>query len=168
MGKSYNLYLNSSKAINFDGTSATNPNDLTYNINWSFLPDRKKFKVTYSFSSQNITNLTPRDVTVLMAYFDNNSSYVPQSYSVSSGKFHLGLIMPSSSTVNGATANILSSSLYDHPPIMLHNRPFNSNLRIELQTLQEATATYAFEVATTSRYVLILHFEEVDEDSDDE
>lgn len=163
MGKTYNLYLNSCKALNFD---PVNQNDLTYNINWSFLPDKKRFHVTYSFCSQHITNLTANDLTVLMAYFDNNNSYVPQSYNVSSGKFHLGLVVPQVTTISGTSRNILSSVLYDHPPIMILNRPYNANLRIELQTTNETTATFSFDNTTSSKYIMILHFEEVDDDSD--
>lgn len=163
MGKTYNLYLNSSKALNFVAGTATSQNDLTYNINWSFLPDNKKFKVSFNFHSQNITNLDGSDTTALMVYFDSPNTYVPQSQIVGNGNFCIGILHPYTNTVNGNNRYILQTDYQDNPPIMLLNRPYNSNLRVELQTLQESTATYAFEVATNSRYALILHFEEVDE-----
>lgn len=155
MGKTYNLILNSGNS-----TQKTTNNDVSYLVDWGFLPQGKKFKVNFNFHSQHITDLTGSSVTQLMVYFDGTPTTYRTYNNVNgySTSLCLGVLHPMQVSGTGGAKNMLQTDFLDNPSVYLQSKPNNNTLRVELQTLANATATYTFDAG--AEYILIIHFEE--------
>lgn len=156
MGKTYNLILNSANS-----TNKTNNNDVTYNIEWGFLPSNKQFKVSFNFFSQSITNLLGDSVTQLVVYLDGSpTTYKTTNNAMSfSQSLSLGILYPGV-VATGVAKYILRTDWFDNPNVYLQSKPTNNQLRVQLQTLLGTTTAFVFDAG--SEYILNLQFEEID------
>jgi hypothetical protein len=153
----YNLFLNSTTnnpLTNYH--SAIDPNNRgqrVYAVDWSFLPENKKFEVSFRFATRSA------------AFTANNLCYLtsnigPVSTSISGGSITqkksnniLGIVKSriASSTVNDSQLSALPS---DNEPILLLDRPQNNF--VEIRILDNALAQFSLSVD----YILILTFKE--------
>lgn len=149
MGKIYNLIINSNNYF-----SKVDNNDVIYNVKWDFLPENKKFKVSFNFHSQDITNLTGEDITQLVINFGG----LPTTFTTVGTQtgyqtsYTLGILQPQIVS----TKNLLVSNYLDNPPIYLISKPNNSQLTVSLYDLTGTKRTLTF----TNQYILIINFEE--------
>lgn len=157
MGKTYNLILNSANS-----TNKTTNNDVIYYVDWGFLPNNTKLKVSFNFHSQDITDLLGDSITQLIAYLDGSpTTYTTVNNLMTySQSLSLGVLHPQQVAATGAAKNILQTDWFDNPNVFLQSKPTNNQLRIQLQTL--AGATTAFTFAAGAQYILIIQFEEVE------
>lgn len=149
--------------VNLDSSNkyaGTNNAQLTYAVDWSFLPENKKFKVTFSFLhkkrsvsggfSSNFTN-----------YIECNFGSAFENYSGSSvvekrQNYFLGIILPKKVFLNNATENILCALPPHNKPVYIHSRPSNNFVTI---TIRQNTFALS---SVISDYSMALFFEEID------
>ncbi len=154
---SYNLYINSS--IYHPSTiSAGNVSQRVYGVDWSFLPNNKKFKVSFHFASAR--GILNPDQTGYIVLNLNNSSNVTTSTIVEFKSTNIiGLFMP----VKGSTRNSagipsdisMISFPDDNPPFILSSNSLNSLLEVLLYNLDGTQ----FVSPSNKNYQIILYFE---------
>lgn len=158
----YNLFLNSSTDVPltnyFSAETTLNRGQRIYAVDWSFLPENKKYKVTFrfntlggSFTSNNLLFIT--------------TNFGPLSSSVSAGSITsrqnnsiLGVLKVRQGTT--ATTDLcLVSFPKENEPVFLYNRPTNNFLEIRLISVIPTVPPTPFHNLATD-YVMILSFEE--------
>lgn len=156
----YNLFLNSvtnNPLTNYySAVSATNMGQRIYAVDWSFLPENKKFKVSVRFNSL-AGSFNANDLYFLTANFG------PMANSVSGGsattRQHnsiLGILKVRQGTT--ATNDLCLTAFPDNnQPVFLNGRPNNNFL--EIRIMSNLTTQYNL----TVNYQMILSFEEVKE-----
>jgi hypothetical protein len=150
---SYNLYLNST--IYHPSTiSATNFAQRVYAVDWSFLPNNKKFTVTFDYASGR-GQYNP-DQTGYIVMNLNNSSNVTNSEIVEFQSTNIiGFFMPvarSTRNAAGIPSDIaMIANPGDNPPFVLSSNSLNSLLEVRLYNLDGAQFN--------KTYQMTLHFE---------
>ena len=154
---SYNLYINST-VYHPSTISATNVAQRVYGVDWSFLPNNKKFKVSFDYASGR-GQLNP-DQTGYIVMNLNNSSNVTNSKIVEFQSTNIiGLFMP----VVGSTRNSagipsdisMIANPKDNPPFILSSNSLNSLLEVVLYNLDGTQ----FVMPLNKNYQMTLHFE---------
>lgn len=148
----YTVVINSEEAENTFATL----NSANYFIDWSFLPQQKKYKVSFSFTTMkgefdndNISQI----------YIDFTAS--PNTYEISSSANtwrkttnFLGLVHP---VVNsGSLDSRLCASIIDNPPIYINGRPSNNKFSVKFYDMTKVLYD------PVVNYILTLSFEEMD------
>lgn len=155
----YNLFLNSTTntpLTNYFSTiDAANRGQRIYAVDWSFLPDNKKYKVTFRFSSSAGT-FTSNTLLFLTADLGPTPNSVTGGSLIRRNNNNiLGILKVRQGTV---ATNDLSITNFptNNEPVFLDNRPNNNFLEVKLQT----TPSTQFNLAVD--YLMILSFEECD------
>lgn len=153
----YNLVLNSTTYLS--AASSTDMGQRVYGVDWSFLPENKKFKVSFAFTSKQYatTPYTYSNIYMLAAnfgplalVFDGGSTIQKRSSSV------LGFLRVVQGNTTTAADSILAATTLDNPPFMILSRPTNNLL--EVWVWKNTTSTGS---AMPTDYILTLSFEEV-------
>ena len=150
---SYNLYINST--IYHPSTiSAANVSQRVYAVDWSFLPNNKKFKVSFDYATGR-GQVNP-DQTGYIVMNLNNSSNVTNSEIVEFQSTNIiGLFMPVARSTRNAAGIPSDISMIanpkDNPPFILSSNSLNSLLEVRLYNLDGAQFN--------KTYQMTLHFE---------
>ena len=154
---SYNLYINST--VYHDSTiSAANVSQRVYAVDWTFLPNNTKFKVTFKFATGR-GQLNP-DNTGYIVMNLNNSSNVTSSTSLVEYQSTnmIGFFMPvrgSPRSNLGVPSDIwMSSNPDDNPPVSMNDRPSNNYIEILLLAMDGT------QYNLTVDYLMIISFTE--------
>jgi hypothetical protein len=156
----YNLVLNS--ATN-QYASAILPSDMgqrVYGIDWSFLPENKNFKVTFSFlCKRHTTAYSYQDIYMLAANFGPMALVWEGSNKIQSkNSMILGALRTTMGNAMVATDTVLCANYSDNPPFMLLGRPTNNLLEIWVWKNTAGTGS-----SLPTDYILTLSFEAVDQ-----
>lgn len=148
----YTVVLNSTK-----GTKLTTNNwsEISYGIDWSFLPQGRKYKVSFSFHSKKGTFTGDNIVEVYADFTASPTTYEANGNAQQKITNMLGLIHPELVTVS--TDVMLQANSTDNAPIFINDRPNNNFFTITLRTFYETTST-KFNIGTD--YIMVLSFEE--------
>jgi hypothetical protein len=127
---------------------------VSYNFNWSILPNDFPYEMTFSFASRDAGALTASSqyeirITGLNAV---SRAYAPTTRAVAGSTNCIGLVRPNSVQAT----HYLSSTYQDNPPVYLLERPSGNNFTIEIISVDGVT-TPAF----TMKWALILFFKKV-------
>ena len=155
---SYNLYINST--VYHDSTiSAANVSQRVYAVDWTFLPNNTKFKVTFKFATGR-GQLNP-DNTGYIVMNLNNSSNVTSSTSLVEYQSTnmIGFFIPgyaSTRSSAGVPSDVIAMAYPDeNPPFVLSSNSLNSLVEVILYNLDGTQ----FVMPPNKNYKLILHFE---------
>ena len=153
---SYNLYLNST-VYHPSTISAANVSQRVYAVDWSFLPNNKKFKVSFDYATGR-GQINP-DQTGYIVMNLNNSSNVTNSTIVEFQSSNIiGLFMPvvrSTRNAAGIPSDIsMIANPDDNPPFILSSNSLNSLLEVLLYNLDGTQFTM-----TNQKYLMTLYFE---------
>ena len=153
---SYNLYI-SSTIYHPSTISAANVSQRVYAVDWSFLPNNKKFKVSFDYATGR-GQVNP-DQTGYIVMNLNNSSNVTNSEIVEFKSTNIiGLFMPvtrSTRNAAGIPSDIaMIANPDDNPPFILSSNSLNSLLEVLLYNLDGTQFTMA-----NQKYQMTLHFE---------
>jgi hypothetical protein len=149
MGKIYNYILNS----NF-GTGALT-NNKTYCVNWFNLPDDKKFKLTWSFTSSSFA-YNPGLINYVFCDLGQSEQIFATNNSLRNARHDfLGDIKLTAST---GKYSIFFCNTDSNPPIFLDRKPTNNIINITIVTGNIIQTQPAI---NPDNYTLILSFEEL-------
>ena len=154
MGKCY--------TISFDSaffTGGTTNNKRTYATNWaSVLPEKKAFKVSFSYMSE--TGVLPDTIVMCIKLnLGQSKSFMNLSPSNSLDTTNFAGFLKIQPITGSITTAYYYSDFQTNPPIYLNERPTNSLLEVELH---EGLSTINYTTPVPSDYILTLYFEEVD------
>lgn len=149
----YTVVIHSGQAYNI----ATAPsNALTYVFDWSVLPQFKKYKLRFTFTS-GLEDLLMDDIVQIVVDFTAS----PNTYEIDEinknrrcASNQIGLAYPVYGY--GAGNSRLYAGVNDNVPITLNDRPSNNMFTVKLYDLDDNP------YATTIGYVLTLSFEEIE------
>lgn len=131
-----------------------NYGDISYLIDWSFLEEGKRYKVDFSFVSEQILNITANHTAQLSVPLTATA----EVYSAGAGVYKtqsniIGTIYPQ---LVGAANGQLKASVYnDNPSFTVHGRPSNNVVNVRVLGLDGVVDNIGV------HYVLTLSFEEV-------
>jgi hypothetical protein len=150
MGKIYNVILNS----NF-GTGALT-NNKSYCVNWSNIPDDKKLKLTWSFTSSSNFAYNPGLINYVFCDIGQPEQIFATNNSLRNARYDcLGSMKLTASTGKYA---IFACDTRANPPLFLDKRPSNNILTITIVTGNIIQTQPAI---NPDNYTLILSFEEL-------
>jgi hypothetical protein len=158
MGKNiYNIQLNSNNKAR-----GTFNNSLTYNFDWSVLPDNTAFKVSFAFiaaknvlQGNTIANVEC-DIGQTNCYTTSSTSFGAQQNKI------LGQLYPYNVVANNSTYSYLYADRNNNPPIYIPIRPNNTSITVNIR---DQTGTLYLDDgnirAPVADYILTLIFEEI-------
>lgn len=156
----YSVLLNSRKPYRQNGSNSS----VTYAQDWSFLPQDKHFRVSFSFHSTSDGQLNADSLFYVTADFTgspvNYYANAPETPTATSQRSLLnvsniiGVIHSESSGPNNQNL-VLRVNADDNYKITLLNRPNNTFFTINLVKYDEATFNL------NAHYLMMLYFEEV-------
>ena len=127
---------------------------ISYNFNWSILPNDFPYEMTFSFASSDAGALTASSQYEIRISGLNavSRAYAPTAKAVAGSTTCVGLVRPTS--VN--STHFLSSTYQDNPPVFLLERPSGNNFSVDIISIDGVT-TPAFNM----KWALILFFKKV-------
>jgi hypothetical protein len=153
MGKCYTL--------SFDPVNGTGPiGQRVYNVDWSFLPLGKRFKVRFSYMSQSDGTILGGDVMTLMMNLGQSNNYVATLANGLQSTQYLGNLKIGRSSAPD-NHGYYYADVDSNPPIYLEQRPAQNVITVQLNSSIEIPST-PFSLPAPLPYVLTLAFEEVE------
>ena len=159
----YKLTINSSTY--FSKLNATNNLNITYAIDWTFLPKDKSFLVSFHFISNrtnfNLTSANNRQflVSANLGQSDNytgNATLGKNQNNIIGG---LKLYKASSRAAAGSpTDTAFKANIKNNRPIYLNTRPTDNFLTISISSIIDSDATLT---DFTLAYLMDLYFQEI-------
>lgn len=154
----YNLYLNS---LNYHVSTPTPGSRGTrhYSVDFSFLPDNKKFKVTFRFvTRKSVLALTSDSNYLIQCNLGCSTTRSGGDGSTGIGSASnniIGMIYARPVTTTTTTDVQLSATYLENPPIYLNSRPTNNLLEVKIVDFINGIYTLGVD------YMMILSFEVV-------
>lgn len=156
--KSYNIVLNSASE------TETNKGDITYNIDWSILPENTAFEVYFTLISNVVSVTTTGSTPVPCVYADlgTSNTFEPSKTNiVANATQYLGSLC-----LNGIGSNtFFRTDETMNPPTYLHRRPTNNSFKVQMylqgNTPSNPSATptiWFFSTANMPNYIMTLKF----------
>ncbi len=133
--------------------TANNRGTVLYGIDWSFLPQGKKYKVTFSFNCKKGTYTADNALQIYIDFTGSPNVYQANGIIQQSRSNFLGLLFPD--MVSATTDVHFIATPHDNPPIMITDRPSNNVVTIRI--LDNTGASFNLAVD----YILVVNFEEV-------
>lgn len=154
--KRFNIVLNSQQV---SASSSGNPNDCTYEFNWSNLP-QGKYKMSFSYKGQNNSDFVSNDSPQVFLSLGN----VPSVYQAngSGGSVVSNWIGSLHAETHAATEIVFYANLQDNPDVYYDSLPTSGPIRVQIY---RANFTTLFTTNTTNQnlanYVMAMTFEQV-------
>lgn len=160
MGKIINVVLNSNNAL-----SGSTNNNATYFVDWgAILEDRKAYKMHFSYTGQPNTLTSASKLAQVVVDFQTRNYLNRTSQMGAPTTQTIGVLR--SFYLNG-TVNYLFSDDSNNPPLYLDSRPQNNTFRVQVLTNDATPVAWTDNAGTpvaNNAYILMLSFQEVDED----
>lgn len=150
-----NAYTNSPLTNYYSAVSATDYSQRVFAIDWTFLPQDKKFKVSFKFSSRAATLTNSDQIYVTANFLPNSTTLAGGSVVQQNNTSLLGLLKVRAATPSNADMQYVSNP-NDNLPVYLFGRPTNNFLEIILKTYAGANANFANLI-----WYMVISFEEV-------
>lgn len=152
----FNIVLNSQQV---SASSSGNPNDCTYEFNWSNIP-QGKYKMGFSYKGQNNSDFVSNDSPQLFL----NLGATPSVYQAndSNGSVVSTFIGSLHAETHAGAQVVFYANLQDNPDVYFESMPTSGPIR--LQVFRANFVTPFTTVTTTQNladYVMILSFEQV-------
>lgn len=144
----YTVVLNSRNYFSNGGNNSS----ITYGIDWSFLPQGKKYKVSFSFNSKRGTFTADNVIQVYADFTGSPTTYEANGTVSQKVSNFLGVLHPE--LISSGNDSHLQAHSTDNTPIFINDRPSNNTFTIRLL---DNTGT-AYNPAVD--YLMVLSFEE--------
>jgi len=135
--------------------SQINGSTTTFSFNWALVPD-KMYDVTFSYMSDDVTTTLSPVMTLWTDMNGTPDTYLANGTTASKRIGFLGILRADK---HGANSYYYSDS-QTNPPVRMQ-RPSATEFTVYLRN---ALTTDAYATPTAGQYVLMLHFEECDDD----
>lgn len=133
--------------------TAGSNSDLTFNIDWGFLPNHENYELSFSFITKTSATLTGSAIISLLDLGSVVNTYGVKP-STTRATLSNGIVGYAESLITGATY-YLKAELQTNPPVYLYGTPCNNLFRVVLKQIDNATN---YVLADTIDYLLVLHF----------
>jgi len=152
----FNIVLNSQQVSE---SSSGNPNDCTYEFNWTNIP-QGKYKMVFSYKGQNNSDFVSNDSPQLFLHMGNTPSvYQASGQNGSVVSKYIGALH---AETHAAAQVSFYANIHDNPEIYFNNLPTSGPIR--LQVFRDNFTT-PFTTITTNQdlanYVMVLNFTRV-------
>ena len=156
----YNLFLNSytdAPLTNYySATTASAYAQRVFGVDWSFLPQDKKFKVSFKFSSRAASLTNSDQVYVTANFLPNSTTLAGGSVIQQNNTSILGMLKVRTANTNVTTDLQYFANPNDNKPVFLYGRPANNFLEINIKTYTGLNATL-----TNIIWYMNISFEEI-------
>jgi len=152
----FNIVLNSQQV---SASSSGNPNDCTYEFNWTNIP-QGKYKMSFSYKGQNNSDFISNDSPQLFLHMNATPScYQASNANGSVISTYIGALH---AETHDAAQVVFYANLQDNPDVFFNSLPTSGPIRV---TVFRANFTTPFTTVTTAQnlanYVMVLCFEQV-------
>lgn len=152
----FNIVLNSQQV---SAQSSGNPNDCTYEFNWTNIP-RGKYTCSFSYKGQNNSDFVSDDSPQVFLTLGT----VPSVYQAngSSGSVVSNWIGSLHAETHAAAQVVFYSNLTDNPEVYFNNLPSSGPIRV--QVYRDNFTTPFTTIAgglNLANYVMVLHFKQI-------
>ena len=152
----FNIVLNSQLV---SASSSGNPNDCTYEFNWSNIP-QGKYKMSFSYKGLNNSDFVGNDSPQLFLSLGT----IPSVYQASgqNGSVVSNYIGALNANTHSATQVVFYANIQDNPDVFFDSLPTSGPIRLQVFRSNFVTP---FTTVTTAQalanYVMVLSFEQV-------
>ena len=152
----FNIVLNSQQV---SASSSGNPNDCTYEFNWTNIP-QGKYKMSFSYKGQNNSDFISNDSPQLFLHMNATPScYQASNANGSVISTYIGALH---AETHAATEVVFFANLTDNPDVFYDSLPTSGPIQVKVF---RANFTSPFTTITTNQnlanYVMVLSFEQV-------
>ena len=153
----FNIVLNSQQVA---ASSSGNPNDCTYEFNWTNIP-RGKYKMAFSYKGQNNSDFISNDSPQLFLSLGATPSvYQASAQNGSVVSTYIGALH---AETHAATEIVFYANIQDNPDVYYESLPTSGPIRLQVF---RANFTTPFTTLTgglnLANYVAVLNFTKVD------
>lgn len=151
----YTTVLNSNQHF---GATPTNTATVSYNVDWGYLDNEKKYKMRFFFNSREYGSADANSVFLVYADFVSGSNTIQSVLNKvgTVGSNFIGMIHPETVSRGGNDTVHLQAHSVDSSYIMLNNRPSNNIFTVSIRNMDGSVPNLS-----TLQYTLVLQFEEV-------
>lgn len=152
----FNIVLNSQQV---SASSSGNPNDCTYEFNWTNIP-QGKYKMSFSYKGQNNSDFVSNDSPQLFLYMNATPScYQASNANGSVISTYIGALH---AETHDAAQIVFFANLNDNPDVFYDSLPTSGPIQLKVF---RANFTTPFTTITTNQnlanYVMVLTFEQI-------
>ena len=152
----YTTVLNSNQHF---GATPTNTATVSYNVDWGYLNNEKKYKMRMFFNSREFASADANSVYLVYADFVSGSNTIHSILNNVGivGSNFIGMIHPETVSHGGNNSVHLQAHSVDSAYIYLNNRPSNNIFTVSIRNMDGTTPNLS-----TLQYTLVLQLEETD------
>ena len=152
----FNIVLNSQQV---SASSSGNPNNCTYEFNWTNIP-QGKYKMSFSYKGQNNSDFVSNDSPQIFLHMNATPScYQASNANGSVISTYIGALH---AETHDATNIVFYANLTDNPDVFFDSLPTSGPIQVKVF---RANFTTPFTTVTTAQnlanYVMVLSFEQV-------
>ena len=152
----FNIVLNSQQV---SASSSGNPNDCTYEFNWTNIP-QGKYKMSFSYKGQNNSDFISNDSPQLFLHMNATPScYQASNANGSVISTYIGALH---AETHSATEVVFFANLNDNPDVYYESLPTSGPIRLQVFRANFQTQfTTITSNQNLANYVMVLSFEQV-------
>lgn len=151
----FNIVLNSQQVSD---ASSGNPNDCTYEFNWTNIP-RGKYKMSFSYKGQNQPDFVSNDSPQLFLSLNATPSVYQASNSL--GSVVSNYIGSLHAETHDAAQSVFYANLQDNPDVYFDSLPTSGPIRLQIYRANFTTIFTTQAGTNLANYVAVLHFQKV-------
>jgi hypothetical protein len=152
----FNIVLNSQQV---SASSSGNPNDCTYEFNWTNIP-KGKYKMSFSYKGQNNSDFVSNDSPQIFLYMGNTPSvYQASGISGSVVSTYIGALH---AETHAATQVVFYANIQDNPDVFFDSIPTSGPIQVKVFRANFTTPFTTLAGSNLANYVMVLSFEQVE------
>ena len=153
--KRFNIVLNSQQVST---SSSGNPNDCTYEFNWTNIP-QGKYKMSFSYKGQNNSDFVSNDSPQIFLSLGT----VPSVYQASgaNGSVVSNWIGSLHAETHAAAQVVFFANILDNPEVYYESLPTSGPIRVQVYRANFTTIFTTNAGSDLANYVMCLSFEQV-------
>jgi len=151
----FNIVLNSQQV---SASSSGNPNDCTYEFNWTNIP-QGKYKMSFSYKGQNNTDFVSNDSPQIFLHMNATPScYQASNANGSVISTYIGALH---AETHSATEIVFFANLTDNPDVYYESLPTSGPIQVKVFRANFTTLFTTLAGSNLANYVMVLSFEQV-------
>jgi hypothetical protein len=153
--KRFNIVLNSQQV---SASSSGNPNDCTYEFNWTNIP-QGKYKMSFSYKGQNNSDFVSNDSPQIFLSLGT----VPSVYQAngSNGSVVSNWVGSLHAETHAAAQVVFFANLQDNPDVYYESLPTSGPIRVQIYRADFTTLFTTVAGSNLANYVMALSFEQM-------
>jgi hypothetical protein len=153
--KRFNIVLNSQQV---SASSSGNPNDCTYEFNWTNIP-QGKYKMSFSYKGQNNSDFVSNDSPQIFLSLGT----VPSVYQAngSNGSVVSNWVGSLHAETHAAAQVVFFANLQDNPDVYYESLPTSGPIRVQIYRADFTTLFTTVAGSNLANYVMCLSFEQM-------